>query len=600
MSLALVASSLVVPPCVEAQSIVIHPPIITNVVNTPQTPPPGYSVNVTASVNGSPRSIAQVRLVFSSSSNRANRTIEMVLVGGDRTTGLYFGTIPSNVSLSGVTVAYFVIASDSSGFVGTSGPRSFVVEPDNVPPSFVEAYPPVGYLDTPILNFTEVEVRFNVTDSGSGVRLVVVKYSNSTGPTHNPIGGVNLTLAQGDRFNGLWSGYIPPMNNGIVKYEAQAIDFAGNVANSSRSFDTQSYQISPLSDVPPNADIQIGVQNVNLTSRVLTTYLVISSFSPTRDTPESFAAHVDIRAPSSSYEILTMPRTNGFNYLKSRTYNIPIYDVNLWPFDSYFIDIVFHLYAPGLTANNTKVQFFLQGLASLQFDNSTPRVDITKTNYSTDITFQVELTRKPTSIDPIMQVIFAIFFVLGSVAFIRPSNVSRRLELFLGLFTFIVILFYTITPILQSEGVSKIIGSTVPQALLIGLTWSTTFLMGASLAIAYLGQTGCLPCIVRTYHIVFRHAFNFGLAFLALVITWLFSGVFVGLQYNYSSLGVTQVWNAVISGMFLPPMVALVLDLAGSRRILSQILRRIYDREMRILGSYLQHAHRPSRGGNSS
>lgn len=557
-------------PHAEAQSIVIHPPVITDVVNTPQIPLPGYSINVTANVNSYTRSIAQVRLVFYSSFDRVNRTAEMVLVAGNDTTGLFFGTIPSNVSVNGAKVTYFVIASDSSGFVGTSGPRTFVVEPDNTPPSFMEAYPPVGYLETPILNFTKVEIRFNVTDSGSGVKLVVVKYSNSTDPTHNLIGDVNLTLMQGDRFNGLWSGYVPPMNIGIVKYEAQAIDFAGNVANSNQSFGSQSYQISPLSLFPPSAEIQIAVQNVNLTSRVLTTYLVISSFSPTREAPESFTADVQIEAPSSSYDSFAMQRTNGFGYLKSHTYNIPIYDVNLWPFDSYFIDIVFHLYVPGLTRNNTKVQFFLEGLASLQFDNSTPGVGINMTNYSTDITFQVLLTRKPSSIDPIMQAIFAIFLVLGSVALIRPSNVSRRLELFLGLFTFIVILFYTITPILQSEGVLKLIGPTVPQALLIGLTWSTTLLMGASLAIAYLRQTGWLPRVVAAYRIVFRHAFNFGLAFLALAVTWQFSGIFVGSQYLTSSLTIPQVWNAAVRGLFLPPSLALILDIVSSRRPHSQ------------------------------
>jgi hypothetical protein len=573
ISLAFGSFFLFMPHMVEAQSIVIRPPSISNVVNTPENPPPGYSVNVTANVNAYPRTVAHVKLIFFTSSNRVNRTIQMVLAVGNATTGLFIGIIPPNVSVNGVRITYYVAAIDSSGFKRTSGPRTCVVRPDHTPPAFTGERPPRGYLDIPILNFTNVQVSFSVTDSGSGVRRVFVKYSNSTDPNHNLTQEFELVITEGDRFNGVWSGTLPSMDIGTVIYEAEAIDFSGNVGDSSSAFGDQSYEISSLSAFPPNADIQIVVQDLNLTSRSLMMYFVISANSPNRYAPESFAADIQIESPAFNTIPINVPRMGDFHYQKAHTSQIPIYDVNLWPFDSYSIDIVFRLYTPNLNANNTKVQFFLQGLPSLQFDNSTPHVETTIAEYHTQVTFHVLLSRKPSAIDPIMQAIYAVFFVLGSVALIRPSNLSRRLEVFLGLFTFIVILFYTIIPILQSEGISKFVGQTVPQALLIGLTWSVTLLMVASLAVAYLLQTGRLPGIVRTYRAVFRHVFNFALAFLALVITWYFSEVTINFQYTYSSLGVSRVRNIVVSGLFLPSLVALMLDLWASRRIASRILR---------------------------
>jgi hypothetical protein len=229
------------PASVEAQSIVIRPPKITNVRNTPLDPPPGYSVNVTASVNSYPRSISQVLLIFSSSLDRLDHTIHMVPVTGNDTTGLYLGTIPSNTSVSGLTVTYFVTASDSSGFEGRCEPRTYVVQPDQTSPTFTGEYSAEGYLDTPILNSTSVEVLFNVADSGSGVRRVFVLYSNITDPNHNLRATVDLSIAEGDRFDGLWTGLIPPMSNGTVIYEAKAVDFSGNVGDSSQSYGRQSY-----------------------------------------------------------------------------------------------------------------------------------------------------------------------------------------------------------------------------------------------------------------------------------------------------------------------------------------------------------------------
>jgi hypothetical protein len=551
------------PNSVNATSIVIKAPIVTNVVNTPQSPPPGFSVNVTANVNSYPRSIAQVRLIYSSSSNPLNHTIQMVFVSGNETTGLFFGIIPSNVSVNGVTVAYFVVGIDSSGFEGISKPNSFVVQPDHMPPTFTVAYPARGYLDTPIVNFTKVEVSFNLTDSGSGVRRVFVLYSNSTDPTHSLTNQVDLALAEGDRFDGFWTGFIPPMSNGTVIYEAKAVDFSANMADSSQSFGRQSYEVRPISAFRPYADIQIDVQNLNLTSRMLTVYFFISVNSPTAYAENFNFANVEVRQPSYDYMPVAIPRESGFLYQKSYARDIRIYDINLWPFDTYSIDITFDLYGLHLNASNTKVQFFLGLPTSFQFDNSTPATNIVPRIYDTEIAFHVELTRKPSLIDPFMQAIYAVFFVLGSVAWIRPSKISRRLELFVGLFTFVVVLLFTLTQILQSEGISRFIGLTVPQALLIGLIWSVTLLASASFAFGYLIGQGRLPEIVRTHRSLFRHAFNFGLASIALFVTWYSSWIFGINQYSYFLFEIKQIWVTVIAGLFAPPIIAVELDIAA-------------------------------------
>jgi hypothetical protein len=482
----------------------------------------------------------------------------MLLVSGGGTEGIFLGTIASTAITNGVTVSYYVIAIDSSGFEGTSDHRTFTVQPDRTPPVFGEEYPARGFQNTPIVNYTKVVVSFNVTDAGTGVKWVSVVYSNSTDSHHQlTMPPVNLTLAEGDRFDGYWNGTIEPMHNGTVFYYAVACDYAGNRAPS----DTRTYDIAPLSAFPTYVSIDFIVYNLNLTSREMTEYIGISLSYMSPYEVDNIFGQVSITGSSYNVTSLVLPRQNGFDYQESYFQNIPIFDVNLWPFDSYRLNITFSLYdTPQFTSNNTSIGFYVEGLAALEFDYSNFTHWSVGKSYWNSVQLVINFTRKPL-LNPIMQVIYAVFFVLGSVALIRPTHAARRLELFLGLFTFIVVLFFTITPILQAEGISNIIGPVLPQALLIGLTWSAVALLVASLVVVYLRDEGCFRRLSVTYRLALRHVFNFSLATTALFLTLYFGTVFVGFQSQvHFVLTVQQVRVAVFEGLYLPPIISLAVD----------------------------------------
>lgn len=560
--LLVVVSLFVLPYSTKAQSMVFHSPVISNVKNSPQDPVPGYSVNVTADVNGYPRSLMEVHLVYSTSVERVNRTVRMFLVGGNMTIGSFFGVIPTNVSVNGISITYFVVATDVSGFVGISDRRTFDFQPDLIPPDIFPHGDAYGYLNTPIVNYSKVVVNYDVSDAGSGVRQVTVKYSNSTDLTHNLSMSLNLTLAEGDRYDGLWNDTIPPMPNGTVYYQATAVDYSGNTVPSDRMH----YEIGLSSYLKTSARITIYVYNLNLTSRTMTTYFDISVSYPSPYPADSLPGHFEIDQPSNNVIAPEIPRQNGFDYHMSYIQEIGIYDVNLWPFDSYSLDLTFSIAnTPNLNSNNTSVDFALESLAALQFSNSTPSSHVSTYSFfdgvsSTKIYFHVDITRKPTATNPIMQAIYAVFFVLGSIAIIKPSNVSRRLEVFLGLFTFIVILFFTITPILQNQGISNLFGPVLPQALLIGLTWSVATLMAVSLTVVQVREMRWFSDLGLTMRMLLRHIFNIALASVALYITQI-NGVVAGFQSNIHFMStLPQVNNTVVECLFIPLVFAAVLD----------------------------------------
>jgi hypothetical protein len=558
--LAMILSAMVLPHSVMSQSIVVHPPLVTNIRNTPQDPPPGYSVNVTATVNSYPRTTVRAFLVYKSDKNR---TVSMQFINGNRTIGDFFGVIPANTTINGMRVYYYVAAIDSSGFQGVSEPRTFVVQLDHAPPTFQLENPPRGYLDTPILNYTQVTVSYEVADAGSGVKQVSVEYSNSTDPSHNTTMSIPLTLVEGDQFDGLWTGVIPPMPNGTVHYHATAADFAGNTATSSTPWH---YEIAPLSAFPPTATIQIAVQNLNLSSRMLTTYYFLNIQSPSRYASDNLFAQVSTNSPSGNQTDLTIPRVSGFYYEKSFTSDIRIYDVNLWPFDSYLLDVSITLHASGFNRNNTHVQIFVEGPAGALFASYILRNETKAYSDQIQIFVQIQLNRNASAVD-FMQAIYAVFFVLGSVAWIRPHKISRRLELFIGLFTFVVVLFFTLSPILKSEGISEFIGLSVPPALLVGLIWSITILASGSLIVAYLIEGGWFAQVLRIRRSLLRHLFNFISASAALFVTWFFSRIFVGYffgvsQYAYFLFAIPQVWILVLIALFGPPILIIELDTA--------------------------------------
>jgi hypothetical protein len=94
----------------------------------------------------------------------------MVFVEGNETLALYFATLPPNSE--GTQVTYKIVAIDSSGFRGKSGFSSYVVKRDQTPPYSYPAYPALPYPNpnVPITRWTDVQIGFRISDSGSGLR----------------------------------------------------------------------------------------------------------------------------------------------------------------------------------------------------------------------------------------------------------------------------------------------------------------------------------------------------------------------------------------------------------------------------------------------
>jgi hypothetical protein len=140
---------------------VIRPPVVV-AVNTPLEPPPGYEVNVTATVNSYPRTTSNVYVRYWSSNAPTNRTVSMVFVEGNATYGSFFAKLPSYPEMTRVT--YSVVAIDTSGFEGQSDPHTFTVKADRTPPSFAVIYSFRGYQDSPLTPWTQVEVKYELID----------------------------------------------------------------------------------------------------------------------------------------------------------------------------------------------------------------------------------------------------------------------------------------------------------------------------------------------------------------------------------------------------------------------------------------------------
>ncbi len=561
----LLALMLLAPACLGfvRGDIVVRPPLILSVSNSPLEPPPGYSVNITAVVNSYPRRLAQIFVKYFSS-DRINQSQSMVLVQGNDTFGIYFATLASYAEET--TVTYEVNAIDSSGFRGLSQPTTFHVKRDLTPPTFPILFPPVPYgmnPDLPITEWTEVAVKFTVRDSGSGVSKAVLRFSNSSDPAAL-IFQREMYLSGGNRYDGNWTGVIPATNAGTrVFFQAEAEDFFGNIGYSG-VFSDHSYFVT--SQAAPSASVHIAIESLNFTSKKATFNIFLSVYSPSRFPSDFLSSEIrqtivfdEIRPP--------IPRSSGFYYQFSSKWSTPFYGaINLYPFDFYRIGFDITLWASGLNASNTSVEFFAVAPLILSFDFHLTNNSTQSLGDRVRISLFAELTRKPGLINPIMQAIYAIFFILGSSVWIRPSDLTRRIQLFLGLFTLVVVLFFTITPILERAGLSEIIGLSAPQALLMGLAWSVALLLAGSLIVSLLKEHGQLPRTILEHSLISRQVFSYCGAAIALVVTWHFSPTFVFGKPTNFLFEITEVQNSIVMGLFYAPLAKLLLDVRNRWR----------------------------------
>lgn len=498
-----------------SEAVIIHPPSILNVSQSPLEPPPYQSVNITALV-GSPRPIDEVTLNCFSSTG-INESIRMVLVEGNDTYANFLGTIPPKSE--GTVVTYKITVVDSLGFRGESDSETFIVKRDLTAPWFAWWYvAPYGRVRdfpmtisdlenlgeqesrTTITDWTPADVIFNITDSGSGVSGANLKFSNSTEANALPSEMIEMRMSWGDRYNGIWIGIVPAMAVGTnVRFWVESHDFNGNA----RTSEEDDYWVE--SEGPPAAWVRVSIEDLDLVARNATIKVSVSAHLPYRSPPGPQPLIVTIygyrpfrylagpqpaRKYSARIGFCEDHAPSGFGYSCQLTLTVPFDgDPRMYPFDSYLVPVnVTFWYYPGeglngLNPSNLRIDQDYDLDLIQTFDSSIVSNQTEVQTYGREILVSTtfRLVRKPSLIDPVMQSVYAVFFVLGSTVWLplRRKHLASRLGVYVGLFTFVVALLFTATPILERAG---IFGASVPVILLMSLPWSIgAFILGALL-----------------------------------------------------------------------------------------------------------------------
>ncbi|MGP8070502.1 MAG: hypothetical protein ACLP5V_11490 [Candidatus Bathyarchaeia archaeon] len=576
-----------------AQAPIVRPPSFLETTQQPEATPPGFPINITAVVNSS-RPISKVELQFSSSDGSG--TISMVVLSGNATLATYFGVIPAQLLNS--NVSYYVTAVDQSGFQGTSPIHEFLVEKDTTPPS-VQIYSHAhSILSSEIepTSLTETAIDAAAQDSGTGVKYVIIRYSDLIHQSSLYVANYSLPvphnattkLVEGDRYNGIWEGVIPIMpNNTFVIYEMQAVDFAGNVGS-----DREAYPVSALPSWIPNVDVQIELENLDPASQNMTVRVAITaSFIGNPMTP-SFAVHIDQVVPTSLRYLvaetdLNVPNEGGDFYEGVWVLKLPLapgLTQNLFPFD-YYVGFNVTIFLDGLTNKNANCEIFATGAPRLEYD----RQLVTNTTsvgmgFGFTQTIIYRFDRKPNLLNPIMQVIYTVFVLLGVIAWIpfRGKGLELRIMVLSGLFTFVILLFFTVNQILQQQGITNLTGLPMPLTLLMGQVWSIAAFIAVSLFVSSI-----TPVTLRPRTIGFgKHGLNLILAASALWITSFMSqpSIVLGQGVNYlqdpsSVIFGSTVWflpqvrGIVLAGLFGPSILYVIMDAFWKRSILKTRLK---------------------------
>jgi len=577
-----------------AQVPVVRPPSFIEIYQQPLEPPPGYTINVTAIVSCS-RPISHVVLHFRTA--KRNETFAMLWVGGNSTYASYYANIPPQPVNE--AVAYHLVAIDVSGFQGTSGERQFIVKKDTTPPSLELQFAPHSVISADIgpTSFSAVAIRTVISDTGTGVRDVLLRFSNSS-KSSTPLDGatfygplprnVSLNLITGDGYYGTWEGVIPVMANGTrVIYEVEARDFAGNPSSLRYHYDVAS---------PPNPDanLQIVLEKLDLVTKTMTVRIVLTVNYASRAPLDRLQANVVQTSYNGIFGnmFMTLTRQSGYFYqgvLEEPFPLAPGFTENLYPFDYYYAGFEIGLWLDGLNDSNFRREFYVSGPPRLIFDQ---QILINKTSTDsgyTHISLLARLDRKPSLINPIMQAIYSVFFLLGMTAWLpyRRNYLQPRLTILTGLFTFVVLLYFTVSRILEELGLANIIGLAVPLVLLMALVWSIAIFLAASLMAARAVRFNRISSKAK----VGKHILNIVLSFTALAITSFFSQpelVMWGQSASFDYLlplrlvwGITSsaLWNifevktAVLMGLFTPACLLILFDVVQHRSLISNHFR---------------------------
>ena len=203
------------------------PPDIEELFHEPEYPEVGESVTVKAIITDV--SPVSAYLYYWDNVTETWSSVEMTQVGE-----YYQAVIPGDVNVWKAHVKYYVVAVDINGNNATSEYREYFVRDTTAPSISNVVYEPST--PTPVDNVT---VTATVTDGGSGVRLVVLRYN---------LRGVWYEVPMENIGGNMYRAAIPAQKGGTtVEFEIVAYDYAGNDARST----TYMYTVSEWPSVTP-------------------------------------------------------------------------------------------------------------------------------------------------------------------------------------------------------------------------------------------------------------------------------------------------------------------------------------------------------------
>jgi len=464
-------------PCVAE---IFRGPTIYDVKRQSPQPPPGLAVNVTCRVSHT-RAVSGVVLHYAVGA--VNNSLAMRLASGDSLGGQYFGTIPPHQL--GTVVIYWIEAVDVAMFRSQTELNSYRVTEDKSPPE-ITGWAPVrasSKVSGPITEFDEPEVRFDVRDSGSGVKEAVVFYDKTSQISEMNARRRTLFLVSGDQYDGQWSGRLLPHPNGTrVFYFCKAIDGAGNEVKS----DVTYYDVSYRNEA--SATLRVYLAEVDSMNWFLKLRVQFSATLPSEGRPELIYAtiiymydHYPVRSSQ-----LELKLGGGFSYWGEADLQLPLYGYReLYPFDYYFATIQIQMVSFFLSPIKTHSEWISSVVVNPQFDTLVVRNETSESEQSYRSEIGVLLRRKPGSSVYLMPALYAVFLMFGSTALIPfdKDGVTRRITIYAALLTF-SILFYFIL----EQNVPEPIRPSISQALVMSLSWSLAIVSLISLFILHVRE----------------------------------------------------------------------------------------------------------------
>lgn len=441
-------------------------PQIIEVLRTPVDPPPGVSVNVTCMIQDR-YGLVNVSLL-SSVNNGTYEVSKMQIVDGDFYNGTFYAQIHGQPI--DTIVKYYVVASDSIGYVAHSSNYVYQVSYDKTGPMIIDVAR-VKPLGSPVLPTEEVEIEAIIADLGSGVKNAALFFGAGEDPFGIDYNQTSMERIAGTDYNCTFLGTIPSYPNGTrVYYFVGATDNANNTAQQN---ERTPYFVAQA----PSSWLQItniNVLTVDLNNLAATINIRFDAELPSQNEPDNFV--VQITNGYSNEGLVDSPLYVSINSSSFQRYwyggtvisNFHLMgDPNRYPYDSYFLNLTYVVYwsqpdsiRVGGTYFGDYRLFNVWGTAPEFEWHNTTDIDGHPVMITT-----LTLNRERSNVLPIVLLVEVLFFVLGGTMLIDPTRMlSERITVFLAILVFAAGFFFSLSSIVPYR-----LGFTVAELLILML-----------------------------------------------------------------------------------------------------------------------------------